>query len=98
MKIAELKVFPSHVLFDLARNGSAKEETRKQAVEELIDRDDRRALHPELRHIADAILMARKNPVQKLNEKPSEKPAVEVIKNPTPAQKEEFFTDGKEAK
>lgn len=55
----ELKSFPAHTLLDLARNPSAPLAARLQATEELMDRDDRRALHDDLVGLVRRILDKR---------------------------------------
>ena len=59
MTTEELKSFPAHTLFDLARNPSAPKPVRLQAAEELMDRDDRRALHDDLVGLVQEIVKRR---------------------------------------
>jgi hypothetical protein len=64
----ELQQWPSPFLFDLARNPSTRPEIRKAAVEELIDRDDRRAFDIEINEIAKQIFDERAKPASKVKE------------------------------
>lgn len=57
--VDELKSFPPSTLLDIARNPSARHEAQLAAVEELMDRDDRRALHPDLAVLVIEIEQAR---------------------------------------
>lgn len=76
MGYAEIKTFPSHLLFDIARNEHAHEEARLAATEELIDRDDRRALHIDLAVLAAKVFAGR------AERKPAEKAAVKRTEAP----------------
>ena len=79
----ELKNFPVQVLLDLARNESAQRATRFACVEELLDRDDRRALHPDLAGIVADILHAREGAVE------AKKEAVQVLKKAAEEHRDE---------
>lgn len=59
----EIKSFPSHILFDIARNDQAQYDARLIAIEELIDRDDHRALHPDLALLAREVFAKRESRV-----------------------------------
>lgn len=62
MNSSELRAFPSPLLFDIARNESAQWESRLLAAEELLDRDDRRALHSEIARLINEVLLNRAKP------------------------------------
>jgi len=61
MPALDFKVLPNHTLFDLARNDSAPYATRIAATEELIDRDDKKAFHADLRQFFDEVMRRRDN-------------------------------------